>query len=202
MSLELCRQQERKWQISLPAFKEYLCINRALTRRWTKQAANKFNEQQPLFDFQFSYFDRLSVAETSAKIIDLSAEKIKKVKRLKKHFTKNAHEIRKQLKDVLYWLKICPKEYLENFADIKHLDATLKFLGTWQDHYIFRRKIKQYSADLASKNEKDIFDELEKKIVVTQKDLLQKAENKLSQIENKKATVLNQSPLVSAPDPD
>lgn len=188
MSLELCRKQERQWKISLPAFKEYLSANRSLTRRWAKQAAIKFNEQQPVFDFQFSFFNGLSVAETSAKVIALAAEKIRKTKRLKKHFYKNAHEIRKQLKDVLYWLKICPKEQLENFADIKHLDATLKYLGTWQDHYIFKRKIRQYSAELASKKEKDVFDDMEKKISDQQKDLLEKAEKKLIQIENKKVT--------------
>ena len=47
------------------------------------------------------------------KIIQLSALKIKKVKTLAKHFQKNAHEIRKQLKDVYYWLKICPKDLLD-----------------------------------------------------------------------------------------
>lgn len=188
MSLELCRKQERQWQISLPAFKEYLSVNRSLTRRWVKQAAGKFNEQQSIFNFQFSFFDGLPVAEASAKIIAVSAEKIKKTKRLKKHFYKNAHEIRKQLKDVLYWLKICPKELLENSADVKHLDSTLKYLGAWQDQYIFRRKIRQYSAELANKNEKSLFDDMQKKMIDPQKELLEKAEKKLSQVENKKAS--------------
>jgi CHAD domain-containing protein len=191
MSLELCRKQERKWQISLPAFKEYLCVNRSLTRRWAKQAAIRFNEQQPLFNLPFSFFNDLTVAETSSKIIELSSEKIKRAKRLRKHFTKNAHEIRKQFKDVLYWLKICPKELLQNTADIKHLDATLKFLGNWQDQFIFRRKIKRYSSELASTNEIDVFDSLQEKIADEQKELLEKAEKKLNEIETKKSTSLN-----------
>ena len=203
MSLELCRKQERKWQIALPAFKEYLSVNRSLTRRWAKQAAGKFNEQQSIFNFPFSFFDGLPVAETSAKIIALSVEKIKKTKRLKKHFNKNAHEIRKQLKDVLYWLKICPKELLENSADIKHLDSTLKYLGSWQDQYIFGRKIRQYSADLANQNEKDLFDDMQKKMIDPQKELLEKAEKKLNEIENKKLTeaavTKSASPLASQP---
>ena len=203
MSLELCRKQERKWKISLPAFKEYLSVNRSLTRRWAKQAAIKFNERQPLFNFPFSFFNGLSVRETSSKIIALSAQKIKRAKRLRKHFSKNAHEIRKQLKDVLYWLKICPKEFLENSADIKHIDSTLKYLGIWQDLFIFRKKIRQYSSELASKSEKDVFDELGEKIIGEQKELLVKAEKKLNQIENRKATVFDQSPhLVSAPNPE
>ncbi|HET9745164.1 MAG TPA: CHAD domain-containing protein [Chitinophagaceae bacterium] len=205
MSLELCRKQERQWKITLPAFKEYLSANRSLTRRWTKQAAIKFNEQQPVFskgvlsdNFQFSFFNGLTVAETSTMVIAVAAKKIRRTKRLKKHFYKNAHEIRKELKDVLYWLKICPKEELENFADIKHLDTTLKYLGNWQDHYIFKRKIRQYSADLASKKENDLFDDLEKKISDQQKELLEKAEKKLIQIESKKATGVVVSKTASA----
>ena len=200
MSLELCRKQERKWQLSLPAFKEYLCVNRSLTRRWAKQAAGKFNEQQSIFNFQFDFFDGLSVPETSAKIIAIAAEKIKKTKRLKKHFYKNAHEIRKQLKDVLYWVKICPKELLENSVDVKHLESTLKYLGTWQDQYIFRTKIRKYVAELANNYEKHLFDDMQKKMNDPQKELLEKAEEKLIQIGTKKATAVDQSLLISAPD--
>jgi CHAD domain-containing protein len=193
MSLELARRSERKWQISLIAFKQYLTINRSLTRRWAKQAANSFNEQQSLFNFQFSFFSGMPVTNTSEKIIYLSIAKIKKIKRLQKHFHKNAHEIRKQLKDVLYWLKICPKEFAENFVDIKHLDSSLKFLGSWQDDFIFKRKIKQYVKSLASKNEKEILAELEKRISHIQNDLLEKARNKLAEIKPWKTAVSDQS---------
>jgi CHAD domain-containing protein len=196
MSLELARRSERKWQISLLAFKQYLTINRSLTRRWAKEAANKFNEQQPIFDFHFSFFNSALVTDTSKKIINLSIVKIKKVKRLQKHFHKNAHEIRKQLKDVLYWIKICPKEFAESFIDIKHLDSSLKFLGGWQDQFIFKRKIRQYAKSLASKIEKQTLARLGKNITMSQKELLVKAERKLNDLEIKKATVFNQSPLL------
>lgn len=201
MSLELCRKHERKWQLSLPAFKEYLCVNRALSRRWAKQAANKFNEQQSLFEFQFKFFSGLTIAETCEKIIDLSNNKIKKAKRLKKHFEKNTHEIRKQLKDVLYWLKICPKEYLERFIDVKHLDTSLKYLGSWQDEFILQGKMKQYSRELANKKEKEAVVEMKKKTRDLQKELLEKAGKKLIQIENKKAATVKQSLVLSAPGP-
>ena len=189
MSLGLCRKQERKLEISLPAFKEYLIANRSLTRRWAKRSAIDFDQQQQVFDLQFNHFDGLSPEETCGKIILLVSEKIKKVKRLKKHFQKNAHEIRKQLKDVLYWLKICPKEFSKNVVHLKNLDLCLKYLGSWQDDYIFRRKIKQYIDGLASSSEKQILNDLEKKIITDQKELLKKAEKKINEIENKKATM-------------
>lgn len=193
MSLELCRKAERKWQISLKPFKEYLTANRSLTRRWAKQASNKFNEQQSIFDFQFSFFAGMPTTETFDKLIGLSNEKIKRIKRLKKHFHKNAHEIRKQLKDVLYWLKICPKDVLETFVDVKHLDSALKYLGSWQDQYIFKIKIRLYARELAAKDEKATLANLEKKITHIQIDLLGKAAKKLNQVENRKASVIDQS---------
>lgn len=189
MSLELSRRSERKWQMSLLPFKQYLNANRSLTRRWTKQAAINFNEQQPIFDFPFSYFNNLTIEEITEKIIHISNEKIKKVKRLKKHFHKNAHEIRKQLKDVLYWLKICPKGVMDSIFDIKHLDQCLKYLGNWQDQFIFKNKIRQYTKELASKDEKQTLAALKKNIDNVQKDFLEKAGKKLSAIEARKATV-------------
>jgi len=189
MSLDLCRRSERKWQISLLSFKQYLNTNRSLTRRWTKQAAINFNEQQPMFNFPFSYFNTLSGIEATEKIIDLSNKKIKKVIRLKKHFHKNAHEIRKQLKDVLYWLKICPKDVMNNVFDVKFLDHCLKYLGNWQDQFIFKRKIRLYTKELASKNEKETLAALEKNINIIQKDLLEKAGRKLNALTTRKATV-------------
>lgn len=194
MPLELCRNYERKWQISVPAFKEYLCVNRSLARRWSKDAAKTFNEQQPVFDIQFSFFYPLSAAETSEKIIALSFEKIKKVKRLKKHFQKNAHEIRKQLKDVLYWLKIIPKES-QRLIDTKDLDRLLTYLGTWQDHFILNRMIKQYAKAFANtKEEKNILRDIIKKAGLMQKDLLTKAMHKWEEFE-KKTTTLKKPPI-------
>lgn len=189
MPLELGRNYERKWQITIPAFKEYLCVNRSLARRWSKEAAKKFNEQLPVFDHHFSSFNSLSVAETSEKLIALSFEKIKKVKRLKKHFQKNAHEIRKQLKDVLYWLKIIPKES-QKLIDTKDLDRLLTYLGTWQDHFILNRMITQYAKAFANtKEEKNILRDIVKKAGLMQKDLLTKAMHKWEEFEKKTATL-------------
>jgi CHAD domain-containing protein len=109
MSLTLIRKFERKQFSSFIFFKEYLSVNRSLTRKWAKQNAIRFTEQEPDgFTEQFKLLAG-SNAEISERIIHLSALKIKKVKNLAKHFHKNAHEIRKQLKDVYYWLKTLPK---------------------------------------------------------------------------------------------
>lgn len=191
MSLTLIRKFERKELLSFIFFKEYLSVNRSLTRKWAKQDAIKFNEQEPdVFIEQFKLLAG-SNAEISERIIQLSSLKIKKVKTLAKHFHKNAHEIRKQLKDVYYWLKICPKVLAESFINMKALDRVLNYLGNFQDHFILKKKIKQYIKDLPKKNEeKEMFKSLGKKLETAQKEILNKAIKKWEEIGNKKATKL------------
>ncbi len=188
MSLTLIRKWERKELLSFIFFKEYLSINRSLARKWAKQDALKFNDQEPdVFNQQFDFLPG-SKEEICDKIIQLSALKIKKVKTLAKHFHKNAHEIRKQLKDVYYWLKICPKVMAESFINMKALDLTLNYLGRFQDHFILKKKIKQYIKDLPKRNEeKAMLKILEKKLVLTQKEILDRAVKKWEEIKNKKA---------------
>ena len=190
MSLTLTRKLERKEILSFIFFKEYLSVNRSLTRKWAKQDAIKFNEQEPdIFNERFKLLAG-SNAEISERIIQLSALKIKKIKTLAKHFHKNAHEIRKQLKDLYYWLKICPKALAENFINMKVLDRVLNYLGNFQDHFILQKKIRQYIKDLPKKNEeKEMLKGLDKKIETAQKEILNKAIKKWEEIRTKKATL-------------
>ena len=198
MSLTLIRKLERKEFLSFIFFKEYLSVNRSLTRKWAKQDALKFNDQEPdVFNQQFGLLP-IGKEEVCEKIIQLSALKIKKVKNLAKHFQKNAHEIRKQLKDLYYWLKICPKDIAEGFISMRVLDRTLTYLGNWQDHVILKKKIKQYKQGLPKSNEEKLMlKDLEMKLVLSQKEILNRAIKKWNEIRNKKAT---KSVALSAPE--
>jgi CHAD domain-containing protein len=189
MSLTLIRKFERKQFSSFIFFKEYLSVNRSLTRKWAKQNAIRFTGQEPDgFTEQFKLLAG-SNAEISERLIHLSALKIKKVKNLAKHFHKNAHEIRKQLKDVYYWLKICPKGLAESFINMKVLDLTLNYLGSFQDHFILKKKIKQYTKDLPKKNEeKEMLKSCNKKLETAQKQILNRAIKKWEEIGNKRVT--------------
>ena len=189
MSLILIRKLERKEFMSFIFFKEYLSVNRSLTRKWSKQDALKFNDQEPeAFNQQFNSLQG-SDEEVCEKIIQLSALKLKKVKTLAKHFQKNAHKIRKHLKDVYYWLKICPNDLAEGFINTRILHRILTYLGNWQDHFILKKKMKQYIRDLPKKNEEKVMlTDLEKKLVLAQKEILDRAIKKWDGIKNKKAT--------------
>ena len=201
MSLMLIRKLERKEFLSFVFFKEYLSVNRSLARKWARQNAINFDEHEPfIFNEQFKILTG-SNAEIAERIIQLSALKIKKVKNLAKHFQKNAHEIRKQLKDVYYWLKICPKELAESFINMKVLNQILNYLGSFQDHFILKKKIKQYSKDLPKKNEeKAMLKSLDNKLETAQKEILNKAFKKWEEVEKRRPKPA--AIAISAPEPD
>ena len=173
VTIQLTKQQEQKNHMSLSCFKDYLSVNRSLVRKWIKQDALRFNEQEsPVFDQQFNL--QLTNIAICEKIIRLSSLKIKKIENLCKHFRNNAHKIRKQLKDVYNWVRICPEELVENFIRIKALDLMLKQLGNSQDHFVLRKKIQTYLKTIAKNEEKEMLDAVDKNLANAQTDILEK----------------------------
>jgi len=173
-SLALLRKKEHKKHLVFPFFKKELSENRSLSSKLVKQDAIKFNEEDlNAFDQQFNL--ELSDKEICEKIIQHSILKIKKVKELTKHFKKNAHEIRKQLKDVYNWVKISPEYFDKRFINIDALDQMLKYLGARQDHFVFRKKIEQYIKDMPENKERSNLKTLEKKLKIVQDEFLEKA---------------------------
>ena len=184
VSIPLVKKHERQEHLSLSFFKDYLCVNSSLIRKWTKQDAINFNEQeQAVFDQQFNV--NMTTAEITQEVLRLSALKIKKAKSLGKHFQNNAHKIRKLLKDVHNWVRICPEDLVENFIRIKALDQTLKLLGSWQDHSVFRQKINIYTKTISKNEEKETLHALDKSLANAQDDILEKAIKKWKEIEIK-----------------
>ena len=177
MSLALLRKLEHKKFLLPPSFKEKLSVNRSLSRKLANQDAIKFNEEDlDAFVQQFNL--ELTDKEICEKIIQYSILKIKRVKRLTKHFKKNAHEIRKQLKDVHNWVKISPEYFDKRFINIAALDQMLKHLGARQDHFVFRKNIAQYIKDMPENKERSNLKTLGKKLKPVQDGFLEKAREK------------------------
>ena len=81
---------------------------------------------------------------------------------------------------------------------MKVLHRILSYLGNWQDHFILKKKIKQYIQDLPKRNEEKVMlKNFEKKLVLSQKEILDRAIKKWEEIRNKKATL---SVALSAPE--
>jgi CHAD domain-containing protein len=89
------------------------------------------------------------------------------------------HEIRKLLKDVYYWMKICPEEQGNAVIKIKSLDKMLNNLGSWQDHFIFREKLKYFRNEYLPKGSAELegIKALEEKSALEQDVLLAKAKS-------------------------
>ena len=181
MSLVLLRQQEHKKLLLFLFFKEDLFVKRSLSRKWARGDAIKFNEKEPdVFDQQFNL--NLTDQELCEKIMESSLLKIKKVKELIKHFHKNAHKIRKLLKDVYNWVKISPEYFDKKFINIEALDQMLKHLGAAQDHFVFRKKIEQHLKDLPANEEHLTLKTLGKKLKTIQNEFLEKAKDKWKEV--------------------
>lgn len=186
MSLTLLRRYQNKEQPQLSAFQKYLYANRNLTRRWAKEAAAKFNEEElNYFTEQFiSSFAAFTDAELGDKTVEAARGNLNKTNQLARHFQKNVHEIRKLLKDVYYWMKICPEEQSNGVIKIKSLDKMLNNLGSWQDYFIFQEKLKYFRKEYLPKGSAEILliKTMEEKSALEQDVLLAKAKSQWSDV--------------------
>ncbi len=186
MSIALLKRCESKEFLHLNFFKDYLLVNKSLIHKWPKKEAIQFNLQEldPFRQQFISLQNQLSGAMIYERIIFLSEKKIREVKELSVQFHSNVHKIRKILKDVYYWMQICPKEMSGKFIDLTALDKTLNYLGSWQDNFIFRKKISLYIKDVGQEEEKKSLKEFKKKLQIENKELLNKAQQKWNQVQS------------------
>lgn len=149
MSLSLLKKHPYTQAETLLYFKQYLLAQHTLTRRWTKSAARKFNKDsfQSLNQLMasFSFFTN---EELTFLIRQYSREKMDRAVKLARNFVAEAHEIRKLLKDLYYWIRMSPPEAQPPLQHVKKLEKLLATLGHSQDHFLFKEKLKLFRKDL------------------------------------------------------
>ncbi len=156
MSASLLSRYRRKENIILIHFRKILQLNCRLTRKWSKQAAQNFNEDclQRLSEEINSSLSGFTGEEMIQKIETLVNKIYKKAEKLSTHLKKNVHQIRKLLKDPYYWIIALPENVSGDSFNIKLFGKLLDNLGAWQDHFIFLKKIALYKKEfLVKKNE-------------------------------------------------
>ena len=186
-SLHVLRDYEKKHLTPYPFLKEYLLKTRTLIRNWVRKEATQFTLDTTVFKDQLR---SISITDPGIieRIVEEASQRIKKIRSLGRHVRKNAHEIRKQLKDVYYWIKLCPETYFNGSIDLKVLDKCINELGHWQDHFILKRKINLYRKELGLAYEKEQLKEFDKRLEDEQQKILHKAKKQLQEVEIKKAT--------------
>lgn len=146
MSLSLFSKQSRKENLFLPSFKKYLKANLSLTRGWIKKAVIEYNEKE-LESLTVTVHSSLSVftdEELQSMVKEYAEGVFKKIQPLAEDFKKNAHEIRKLLKDVYYWLRARSVGPVPDRAEMNAIEKTLANLGKWQDHFVFQKKLRGF----------------------------------------------------------
>ena len=182
MALSLLYSYQRREKTTLPHLKKFLQTSSRLTRRWSRQAALDFIEEQvqTLSNSFHLSFSTLSDEQVINKIKELALKSLKKVKKLAGSLKKNVHEIRKLLKDIYYWLKACPENPISDILKLKLLEKILDDIGRWQDHFIFLNKLKDFKKEFSVKgsNEFTAIKTCEEKIKKNQDELLNKVKVK------------------------
>lgn len=168
IGLSLLQSFEKENKITYTAFRFQLKTALQRTGIWTQNALNKYDGKE-LITLTKDIAQGLKEADKQ-KLLDKTGaainKEIKKLKRDGTHFSNEPHTMRKTLKNVFYWISICPKDFLINSDQVKKLKKSLDLLGDWQDHEMLHQKIKHFRKDFVpgSREEYALLKELEKKI--------------------------------------
>jgi CHAD domain-containing protein len=188
MGLLLLQSFEKENKITYTAFRFQLKMALQRTEIWVQNAFNKYDEKE-LTDLTGDLQQYLK-EKNNQELLDKTGlvlnKEFKKLKRLARHFSRQPHAVRKMLKNIFYWVSICPKDILLNSGEIKKLKKSLDHLGDWQDHEMLYRKIKHFRQDFIpdSREEYLLLKELEKNIENKMETKLQKADKEIQEFIN------------------
>jgi len=159
---------EKEHKVTYTAFRFHLKVALQRTQRWVQHALSKFDESEltQLTRQLGLHLKEITGQELLNEISIIFTKENKKLARLVKHLTDQPHEIRKMLKNIFYWISVCPKDFLFNSSQVSKLKKTLDQLGDWQDHEMLHSKIKHFRKDFvpASREEYQQLKGLEKDI--------------------------------------
>ena len=179
MGLLLLQSFEKENKITYTAFRFHLKVALQRTEIWVQNALGKYNEKElaELTRQLGQHLKETNKQELLDKTGIILNKEFKKLERVARHLSGQPHEARKMLKNIFYWISICPKDFLINSSQVKKLKKSLDFLGDWQDHEMLHRKIKHFRKDFvpASKEEYLLLKELEKGIEDKMETMLHKA---------------------------
>jgi len=190
MSRLLLLKYQRNENIIVPSFKKEIGALCGITKRWLKHSATDYDDEkiEAIFTSVHTSFSEIPDEEMETKINNLVKNTFKKVRGLSKHFRKNAHIIRKLLKDVYYWLKAWNPNPFFNATGMKKFKRALDELGFWQDRIEFENRLKHFRKEWLVKgtDEYTAARKLEIVIAKNRKELIDKAEKKINALITKK----------------
>ncbi len=146
ISLSLLGKIGKAENCSLPPLNRYLATMQRATRDMVHAAAGAPYESE-LASINLWMTEQLS-AVTGEELVnqteELSTGIFRDVRDLSEKFTDHAHAIRKKLKQLYYWLKLCPVNPFFDKIQMKRLEEALTALGNWHDQFVLQDKIRKF----------------------------------------------------------
>jgi CHAD domain-containing protein len=156
MALSLAKKHEEQHDLFYPAFEKYQYAYLPFAEQWTKKAALEFDiaDISRLRIILMEGLNNISDIELREKLSKATENKLEEAKKLSASFVHNAHEIRKLLKIVYYWLLVLPAPLLLSDVEMKDLEEILNTLGKWQDHVVLLERAVRFKKDWLLKHTK------------------------------------------------
>lgn len=146
MSDVLLKKYSKKEKCLLPSFQQYLRALKSIGRVQTKAAANTeiSSNLHSVHQELSPSLNSISENELNELIQAYAGRKWESCMSMKDHFSKQAHPIRKELKQVYYLLMLCPVNPFFDVPQMKQLDMILNALGHWHDHEILYERLRYF----------------------------------------------------------
>lgn len=180
MGLLLLQEFEKANKITYTAFRFQLKTALQRTEIWVKDALRKYDEKEvaDLTTTLQQRFKKTGVDKLPDKARTMLDREIKNLKQDAKHFSNEPHAMRKELKNIFYWISSFPKDMLMDAGRLKKLKKSLDELGDWQDLQMLYEKVRHFRKDFVpdARTEYILLKDLEKNIEDKMEVKLRKAE--------------------------
>lgn len=157
MNQSLLRKISREEKVLLPSFQQSLRSLLRITRANTRSAAALPLEQEisELTQKVRLVLSTLTENECSQKTTEEVYRQLEVCRADLSFSDKEAHAIRKKMKQVYYWLGFLPVNPCFTEKQMKQLDKALLALGHWQDHTVFRSRLRAFRQQYLAKGSEE-----------------------------------------------
>lgn len=163
--------------LTLPGFNNYLnYLLSDLSVRSGNALRNYDDSDLKSLDKEFrEYFSSFDNESLKVEVSNAVARKMKQIQDQNRNISANAHDVRKDVKDVFYWICICAKgTWMTEYET--PLDKIQKTLGTWRDYIVLGSKSKIYRRECLSKFDEE-YDSAKRLELILKEDCVKKLEN-------------------------
>lgn len=178
---------EKKDKIIYTSFKRQLEFALKQASDWVGIAVKNYDVKEILkltehLEVELKNIDAGKITDKTKTIVE---KELATVIRLADHLGRQAHRIRKLLKDIFYWATLGPKDApLLDAETIKKCKKIMEQLGDWQDHEMLLRKLKHFRKDFVpdAKQEYVLLKTLERNIEDKMEAILNEADKNIRNI--------------------